>query len=47
MENLFIDNWRERVGDKMKISLNIVKNIAVEKSGKFLLVKNNIKHQLD
>ena len=43
-ESIFIKNWRDRVGLKMNIKINYVSNIAVEKSGKYRMVKNNIKH---
>jgi phenylacetate-CoA ligase len=39
----FIKNWRDRVGDKMTINLLVVDEIPNEKSGKFRLIKNNIK----
>ena len=45
-KNKFIKNWRDRVGNKMKIELLEVENIEVEKSGKYRIVKNNIKHLL-
>lgn len=47
IEQKFIQNWRDRVGDKMEIKINYVDDIPVEKSGKFRIVKNNIKHLLD
>jgi phenylacetate-CoA ligase len=43
----FINNWKDRLGDKVKIEINFVKHISVEKSGKFRLVKNNIKHLIN
>lgn len=43
-EKLLIHNWRERIGEKMDLSLHFVENIATENSGKFRLIKNNIKH---
>lgn len=46
VEKQFLSNWRDRVGDSMEIKLNKVDDIAVEKSGKFRMVKNNIKHLL-
>jgi len=46
IEKIFIKNWRDRVGLKMNINLNYVKKIDVEKSGKYRIVKNNIKHLL-
>ncbi|EWH14035.1 CapK protein [Cellulophaga geojensis KL-A] len=42
-EVIFITNLKDRVGDTMEIKLNYVSEIPVEKSGKFRLVKNNIK----
>lgn len=44
IERKFLQNWRERVGHKMEIHLQYVDDIPVEKSGKFRIVKNNIKH---
>lgn len=44
IEKKFIQNWRDRVGNQMKITIIKVKEIPVEKSGKFRIVKNNIKH---
>lgn len=46
-EKRFIQNWRDRVGDKMDIKMSYVDDIPVEKSGKFRIVKNNIKHLLN
>lgn len=46
IEQKFLQNWRDRVGNKMKIIITYVENIPVEKSGKFRIVKNNIKHLL-
>lgn len=45
-EELFIKNWRDRIGDKMELVINYVDEIETEKSGKFRIVKNNIKHLL-
>ncbi|MFD1771529.1 phenylacetate--CoA ligase family protein [Sphingobacterium suaedae] len=42
-KNVFLKNWRDRVGERMKLNVHVVKNIEVEKSGKYRLVKNNIK----
>lgn len=39
----FIKNWRARVGEKMEINITILDDIPIEKSGKFRMVKNNIK----
>jgi phenylacetate-CoA ligase len=46
-ERVFIKNWRQRMGEKMVIDISYVDEIAVEKSGKFRIVKNNIKHLLN
>lgn len=40
----FLRNWRDRVGTVMKVNLEIVEDIPMEKSGKFRMVKNSIKH---
>lgn len=44
IENKFIENWRDRIGKKMELELIYVDDIETEKSGKFRIVKNNIKH---
>lgn len=46
IEEVFLKNWKERVGSKMGINIIYTNEIAVEKSGKYRLVKNNIKHLL-
>lgn len=46
VENRFIHNWIDRVGNNMKIKLQFVDDIPVEKSGKYRMAKNNIKHLL-
>lgn len=46
-EKLFIKNWRDRVGQDMIFDLDYVDDIPVEKSGKFRVVRNNIKHLID
>ncbi len=46
IEKIFIENWRERVGPDMTIEISYVDDIPVEKSGKYRIVKNNIKHLL-
>lgn len=43
-EKQFLMNWRDRIGNTMKLDLQLVEEIPVEKSGKFRMVKNNIKH---
>ena len=45
-ETAFLSNWRERLGKKMEIKLIKVDDIPHEKSGKYRIVKNNIKHLL-
>ena len=47
IEQKFIQNWRERIGDKMELELEYVAEISVEASGKFRIVKNNIKHLIE
>lgn len=47
VERKFLQNWRDRIGFKMGINIKYVDNIPVEKSGKYRIVKNNIKHLLD
>lgn len=44
VEKQFIKNWRDRVGEHMALEINYVNEIQSEKSGKFRMVKNNIKH---
>ncbi|MCF6307396.1 MAG: phenylacetate--CoA ligase family protein [Flavobacteriaceae bacterium] len=46
-EKIFLKNWRDRVGYKLQIKLKYVNTIPVEKSGKYRMVKNNIKHLLN
>jgi len=46
-KNKFTNNWRDRVGNKMEIELMEVENMGVEKSGKYRMVKNNIKHLIE
>lgn len=47
IEKKFIQNWRDRVGDDMKIDIKYVEEIPVENSGKYRLVKNNIKNIIE
>jgi phenylacetate-CoA ligase len=47
IENIFMNNWRDRLGDKMNIDFKYVDTISVEKSGKFRFVKNNIKYLIE
>jgi len=44
IEKKFIQNWRDRIGNKTHIDIEYVTEIPNEISGKFRLVKNNIKH---
>ncbi|MBY0065621.1 phenylacetate--CoA ligase family protein [Empedobacter falsenii] len=46
-EDKFIKNWRDRIGNEMELDIKYVDDIPVEKSGKFRIVKNNIKHLLN
>lgn len=41
----FIKALRERVGNSVQLSINYVEDIPREKSGKFRIVKNNLKIQ--
>ncbi|WP_438423349.1 phenylacetate--CoA ligase family protein [Aquimarina macrocephali] len=45
-EEVFLKNLRDRVGTKIEIELRYVDAIPVEKSGKFRLIKNNIKDKI-
>ncbi|MDQ0782139.1 phenylacetate--CoA ligase family protein [Chryseobacterium sp. W4I1] len=46
IEKIFMENWKDRVGNVMKIHLHYVNEIPVENSGKYRIVKNNIKDLL-
>jgi phenylacetate-CoA ligase len=46
-EEIFIQNWRDRIGNSMKLTIIYVNDIMVEKSGKYRMVKNNIKHLIN
>lgn len=46
IEKKFIQNWRDRIGIEMNLIITYVDDISVEKSGKYRIVKNNIKHLL-
>ena len=41
-EKIFLQNWRERMGNQQNISISIVDNINNEKSGKFKMVINKL-----
>jgi len=45
-EKIFVKNWCERVGNKMTINIVKLEDIPNEKSGKYRIVKNNIKYLL-
>lgn len=47
IKKIFLNNWRDRIGQSMDLNLKIVEEIPVENSGKYRIVKNNIKHLLD
>lgn len=47
IEQIFINNWKRRVGNEMTIDIHYVDEIKTESSGKFRIVKNNIKHLLE
>lgn len=47
VEEVFLTNWKDRLGSNIKINLNYVDDIPVEASGKFRIVKNNIKHLIN
>lgn len=47
VENIFLNNWRARVGQSMELSIKYVSEIPVEKSGKYRIVKNDIKHLIE
>lgn len=44
MREKLISNIRGRIGNEMKITIERVDDLPVEKSGKYRLIKNNIKH---
>ncbi|WP_417358332.1 phenylacetate--CoA ligase family protein [Flavobacterium sp.] len=44
IESKFLKNWRDRLGNNMKIKIQYVEDLPVEKSGKYRIIKNNIKH---
>lgn len=47
IEKIFLKNWRDRVGNKIHIELEYVTEIPNEISGKYRMVKNNIKNLID
>lgn len=44
-KKFFVQNIRDRIGNKMALTLDYVDTIPTEKSGKFRLVKNNLKNK--
>jgi phenylacetate-CoA ligase len=46
IEKILIKNWRDRIGSEMNIKIELVYKIEVERSGKYRIVKNHIKHLL-
>jgi phenylacetate-CoA ligase len=44
IEDVFIKNWRDRVGNDTNLNIEYVEDIPNEKSGKYRMVKNNVKH---
>ena len=46
-EQKFNQNLKDRIGEKTKFNFIYVKEIAKEKSGKYRMIKNNIKHIID
>ncbi|MFA6275992.1 MAG: hypothetical protein WC622_04535 [Pedobacter sp.] len=47
IEQTFIKNWTDRLGQKMKIDIIYVDDIENEKSGKYRIIKNNVKHLIN
>ena len=47
IEEIFLNNWKDRVGTTMKVNLKYVTAIPVEASGKYRMVNNNIKHLIN
>lgn len=41
-EKIFIQNWRERIGNQITINIKNVNEIPNEKSGKFKMIKNKL-----
>ena len=44
---VFTQNLRERTGEKMTINFEFTEDLKNESSGKFRMVKNNIKHLIE
>lgn len=47
VESKFKQNWRDRIGENMILKITYVDEIPVAKSGKYRMVQNNIKHQIE
>jgi phenylacetate-CoA ligase len=47
IEKKFVQNWRDMVGNEIELEIKYVSEIPVEESGKFRIVKNNIKHLIN
>ncbi|WP_290869595.1 hypothetical protein [Flavobacterium sp.] len=47
IENVFIKNWKDRVGNETIINIEYVEDIQNETSGKYRMVKNNVKHLIN
>ena len=47
VEKKFLQNWRDRIGATMDLDIQYVDDIPAEKSGKFRMVKNNIKDLIE
>ncbi|XMO86146.1 phenylacetate--CoA ligase family protein [Algibacter sp. AS12] len=45
-EQVFLKNLKDRVGEQITITLKFIDNIPVENSGKYRLIKNNIKAKI-
>lgn len=43
-ETKFVKNWRDRLGERMKLEIVYVDHIELESSGKFRMLKNNVTH---
>lgn len=46
-QRIFEKNWTDRLGSQMKLHFEQVETLGVEASGKFRLIKNEIKHLID
>jgi len=46
-EQMFMQELRNRLGEKISLNINYVENIPREKSGKFQMIKNSVKHLIE